>query len=200
MIAYITGKVINKDANSVIVENNGIGYEIFIPLSTFYELPKQHENVSLYIYPYLKEDTLMLFGFSSILEKKLFTMLLSVAGIGPKLAINILSGIGPKELISAISNEDTDRLCKIPGVGRKTAKRMILELKEKINNVFPEEIKTDNKRESQLLEDAISALVNLGYPWEEAKKVVKEACLNNNGSMSLEELIKKSLNIIARRI
>jgi Holliday junction DNA helicase RuvA len=197
MIAYITGKIINKEANSVILENNGIGYEILIPLSTFYELPDYSENVSLYVYPYLREDTLTLFGFSSILEKRLFTMLISVAGIGPRLAINILSGIGPKELLSAISNEDTDRLRKIPGVGSKTAKRIVLELKEKISSVLPE-TKVDPAKTS-IFEDAVSALVNLGYPVEEAKKVVKEASSDSN-DVGLEELIKKSLRIIAKRL
>ena len=197
MIAYITGKIINKEANSVILENNGIGYEILIPLSTFYELPDYSENVSLYVYPYLREDTLTLFGFSSILEKRLFTMLISAAGIGPRLAINILSGIGPKELLSAISNEDTDRLRKIPGVGSKTAKRIVLELKEKISSVLPE-TKVDPAKTS-IFEDAVSALVNLGYPVEEAKKVVKEASSDGNG-VGLEELIKKSLRIIAKRL
>jgi len=197
MIAYITGKIINKEANSVILENNGIGYEILIPLSTFYELPDYSENVSLYVYPYLREDTLTLFGFSSILEKRLFTMLISVAGIGPRLAINILSGIGPKELLSAISNEDTDRLRKIPGVGSKTAKRIVLELKEKISSVLPE-TKVDPAKTS-IFEDAVSALVNLGYPVEEAKKVVKEAS-SDGDDVGLEELIKKSLRIIAKRL
>jgi len=197
MIAYITGKIINKEANSVILENIGIGYEILIPLSTFYELPDYSENVSLYVYPYLREDTLTLFGFSSILEKRLFTMLISVAGIGPRLAINILSGIGPKELLSAISNEDTDRLRKIPGVGSKTAKRIVLELKEKISSVLPE-TKVDPAKTS-IFEDAVSALVNLGYPVEEAKKVVKEASSDSN-DVGLEELIKKSLRIIAKRL
>ena len=197
MIAYITGKIINKEANSVILENNGIGYEILIPLSTFYELPDYSENVSLYVYPYLREDTLTLFGFSSILEKRLFTMLISAAGIGPRLAINILSGIGPKELLSAISNEDTDRLRKIPGVGSKTAKRIVLELKEKISSVLPE-TKVDPAKTS-IFEDAVSALVNLGYPVEEAKKVVKEASSDGN-DVGLEELIKKSLRIIAKRL
>ncbi len=197
MIAYITGKIINKEANSVILENNGIGYEILIPLSTFYELPDYSENVSLYVYPYLREDTLTLFGFSSILEKRLFAMLISVAGIGPRLAINILSGIGPKELLSAISNEDIDRLRKIPGVGSKTAKRIVLELKEKISSVLPE-TKVDPAKKS-IFEDAVSALVNLGYPVEEAKKVVKEASSDGN-DVGLEELIKKSLRIIAKRL
>ncbi len=199
MIAYITGKIISKEANSVIVENNGIGYEIFIPLSTFYELPRHHESVSLYIYPYLKENTLTLFGFSSVLEKRLFIMLISVAGIGPKLAINILSGIGPEELLNAILNENTNRLCRIPGVGKKTAKRMILELKEKINTIFPEaKIKAEDEK-NPVFEDAVSALVNLGYPLEDAKKVVKEASIGTN-NIGLEELIKKSLNIIAEKL
>ncbi len=199
MIAYITGKIISKEADSVIVENNGIGYEIFIPLSTFYELPRHYESVSLYIYPYLKENTLTLFGFSSMLEKRLFMMLISVAGIGPKLAINILSGIGPEELLNAILNENTARLCKIPGVGKKTAKRMILELKEKINTILPEaKIKAEDEK-NPVFEDAVSALVNLGYPLEDAKKVVEEASLGSN-NIELEELIKKSLNIIAKKL
>ena len=199
MIAYIKGKIISKDSNSVIIENNGIGYEVNIPLSTFYNLPENQEEVSLYIYSCIKDDTISLFGFYSLIEKRIFLMLISVSGIGPRLALNILSGIGTEDLLNAIGDEDIDRLCKIPGVGRKIAKRLVLELKEKTDSfILDTEIKKE-KKEDEILKDAISALVNLGYPLEKAKKVVKEV-LDKINISDLETLIKESLRVIAESL
>jgi len=199
MIAYIKGKIISKDSNSVIIENNGIGYEVNIPLSTFYNLPENQEEVSLYIYSCIKDDTISLFGFYSLIEKRIFLMLISVSGIGPRLALNILSGIGTEDLLNAIGDEDIDRLCKIPGVGRKIAKRLVLELKEKTDSfILDTEIKKE-KKEDEILKDAISALVNLGYPLEKAKKVVKEV-LDKINISDLETLIKESLKVIAESL
>jgi len=195
MIAYITGKIINKASNSVIIENNGIGYEILIPLSTLYNLPDDHENVSLYIYPHVKDETLTLFGFYTILEKRLFLMLISITGIGPKLAINILSGIGPEDLLNAIANEDVGHLCRIPGIGRKTAQRMVLELKDKSNNIIVSENIRQKKIKDPIIGDAISALINLGYPEDIAERAIKNASLKIK-ELNLESLVKESLKII----
>ena len=194
MIAYINGRIISKASNSVIIENNGIGYEIIIPLSTLYNLPEDHKDVSLYIYPHVKDETLTLFGFFTLLEKRLFLMLISIAGIGPKLAINILSGIGPEELLNAIANGDVSHLCKIPGIGRKTAQRLILELKDKSNDLIISE-KIRQKTENPLLRDALSALVNLGYSESVAKEAVKKAGARIK-DLGLESLIRESLRII----
>ena len=130
MIAHLTGQVFSKTTQSVLIDTGGIGYEVFVPLSTFYTLPEKNEKASLHIYTHVREDALLLFGFHSKLEKKLFLMLISVSGIGPKLAVNILSGIGPEELLGAIARGDTVRLRAIPGIGKKTAERIALELKE----------------------------------------------------------------------
>ena len=199
MIAYLTGTLFTKTPRSVIVENNGIGYEVIVPLSTFYALPEQDESVSLHIHTHVREDALTLFGFQSPLEKDIFLMLISVSGIGPKLAINILSGIGPDELLGAMALGDAVRLQTIPGVGRKTAERIALELCDRASAVSsdlsiasPPAITDDHKR---ILDDALSALLNLGYPAKSAKKAVDRATLNMN-EVNLEGLIKEALKLL----
>ncbi|MBW1730505.1 MAG: Holliday junction branch migration protein RuvA [Deltaproteobacteria bacterium] len=199
MIAHITGQLFRKTTQSVIIEAGGIGYEVFVPLSTFYALPEQDETVSLHIYTHVREDALLLFGFSSRLEKELFLMLISVSGIGPKLAVNILSGIGPQELLDAMAKGDANRLQTIPGVGKKTAERIVLELKEKAIRLGGEREEAQGPAaavDDALCSDALSALVNLGYSAKAAKKAVDKArqTVNNN---SLELLIKEALRVLS---
>ncbi|RLB11957.1 MAG: Holliday junction branch migration protein RuvA [Deltaproteobacteria bacterium] len=199
MIAHITGQLFRKTTQSVIIEAGGIGYEVFVPLSTFYALPEQDETVSLHIYTHVREDALLLFGFSSRLEKELFLMLISVSGIGPKLAVNILSGIGPQELLDAMAKGDANRLQTIPGVGKKTAERIVLELKEKAIRLGGEREEAQIPAaavDDALYSDALSALVNLGYSAKAAKKAVDKArqTVNNN---SLELLIKEALRVLS---
>lgn len=199
MIAYLTGQLFRKTPQSIIVEAGGIGYEVFVPLSTFYALPEQNETVSLHIYTHVREDSLALFGFSSPLEKDLFMLLISVSGIGPKLAVNILSGIGPQELLQAIALGDTNRLKAIPGVGKKTAERIVLELKDKAGRLGaqqPPVAYPEAPIDDTISADALSALVNLGYSANLAKKAVDKArqSVNNN---SLETLIKEALRILS---
>ncbi len=196
MIAYITGRIISKASDSVIIENNGIGYEILIPLSTFYNLTDDQKEVSLYIYPHVKDETLTLFGFYTMLEKRIFLMLISITGIGPKLAINILSGMGPEDLLNAIANEDIGHLCRIPGIGKKTAQRMVLELRDKSSNIIASEKIAQREIDDPLIKDAISALVNLGYPEETARSALKKVSKKIRGA-DLELLIKESLRIIS---
>ena len=136
MIAHISGPIFSKTTQSVIIDANGIGYEVFVPLSTFYTLPDRGEKASLQIYTHVREDALTLFGFKTKLEKDLFLMLISISGIGPKLAVNILSGIGPRDLVDAIALGDTLRLQAIPGVGKKTAERIALELKDRAHRLL----------------------------------------------------------------
>ena len=131
MIAHLSGTLLAKAPQSVIIDNGGIGYEVTVPLSTFYALPEKDGKVSLHIYTHVREDALMLFGFYTPLEKEIFTMLISVSGIGPKLATNILSGIGPEELLEAMARGDTARMQSIPGIGKKTSERIALELRDK---------------------------------------------------------------------
>lgn len=200
MIAHLDGILIQKTTQSVIIDNGGIGYEVFVPLSTFYALPDKDERVGLHIYTHVREDALILFGFNSPLEKEIFLMLISVSGIGPKLAINILSGIGPDDLLEAMAHGDALRLQSIPGVGKKTAERIALELKDKALRVRgdseapPAKIVTDEDK--RIFDDALSALLNLGYPPKSAKRAVEKA-LNRVKDVSLENLIKEALRLLA---
>jgi Holliday junction DNA helicase RuvA len=199
MIAHLKGNLQRKTPHAVVIDNAGIGYEVIVPLSTFYALPEEDERVSLHIYTHVREDALLLFGFHRPLEKEIFMMLISVSGIGPKLAINILSGIGPEELLEAMAGGDAARMQSIPGVGKKTAERIALELRDKalqmrgdrepyLTPALPDEDRRTH-------EDAVSALINLGYPAksaraavDRARRVVQEA--------SLEALIKEALRTL----
>ena len=184
----------------MIIEAGGIGYEIFVPLSTFYTLPEKDETVNLHIYTHVREDALLLFGFQTKLEKDLFLMLISVSGIGPKLSVNILSGIGPHELLGAIASGDTVRLQAIPGVGKKTAERIALELKERACRLLDmEEVAPAPALEAEekgLVDDALSALLNLGYSKKSAKGAVEKARPADTG-MTLEGLIREALKILS---
>ena len=200
MIAYLTGQLFRKTTQSVIIEAGGIGYEIFVPLSTFYTLPEKDETVNLHIYTHVREDALLLFGFQTKLEKDLFLMLISVSGIGPKLSVNILSGIGPHELLGAIAGSDTVRLRGIPGVGKKTAERIALELKERACRLLDmEEVAPAPALEAEekgLFDDALSALLNLGYSKKSAKAAVEKARPLDK-EMTLEALIREALKILS---
>lgn len=200
MIAYLKGQLFQKSTQSIIIEAGGIGYEVFVPLSTYYALPEQDQKVSLHIYTHVREDTLCLFGFSSSLEKDLFLLLISVSGIGPKLAVNILSGIGPQELVQAIAIGDSNRLKAIPGVGKKTAERIVLELKDKAARLGAQRIKKVPQQtvavDDLLRSDALSALINLGYSANAAKKAVDKASQTINND-SLEALIKEALRLLS---
>jgi Holliday junction DNA helicase RuvA len=200
MIAYLTGQLFRKTTQSVIVEAGGIGYEVFVPLSTFYTLPEKDEKVNLHIYTHVREDALLLFGFYTKLEKDLFLMLISVSGIGPKLSINILSGIGPQELLGAIASGDTVRLRAIPGVGKKTAERISLELKDRACRILDkEEVSLPpvlEWEEKGLVDDALSALLNLGYSPKAAKMAIEKARPLIK-EMTLEGLIREALKFLA---
>ena len=181
----------------VIVDVGGVGYQVFIPLNVFYRLPEIGESVSLYIHTHLREDALQLFGFQEPQEKQVFLFLNSVAGIGPKLAVNILSGISADELAHAIKSGDQLRLVSIPGVGKKLAERMIVELRDKFMTLQSEVSETVARGDgSQLLHDAVSALINLGYRKAEVEKNVRD--LTQTGKRSLEEVIKEVLRRMSR--
>ncbi len=198
MIAYLRGTVLQKSTQVIILDNGGVGYEVHVPLSTFYALPETGQEVQLHIYTHVREDILALFGFYTHVEKTLFLMLISVSGIGPKLAVNILSGIGPEEFLDAVARGDSLRLQSIPGVGRKTSERIVLELKEKAQksageNRMPEV--TTGRVAERMLEDALSALVNLGYPAKIARTAVEKA--SRIGTVQgLEQLIKEALRVL----
>ncbi|MBW2334514.1 MAG: Holliday junction branch migration protein RuvA [Deltaproteobacteria bacterium] len=200
MIAHLTGILFSKRPQSVVVDTTGVGYHIYIPLSTFYQLPDEMEKVSLHVYTHVRQDMLQLFGFQTETEKEIFLLLISVSGIGPKLALNILSGIGIKELLSAIVSADSERISAIPGVGKKTSQRITLELKEKVSDIVEGiELRPQEKvqiRNKEIFDDALSALINLGYPSKSAKIVI-ENVLRNDNDMNLDTLLKEALRNLA---
>ena len=171
MIGRLTGRLASKAPDQVLLDVAGVGYQVHIPLSTFYELPDLESPVSLWIHTHVREDTFALYGFLSERERGLFLLLLGVAGIGPKVALTVLSGIPPAELAAALRNQDVRRLIAIPGVGKKTAERMVLELAEKAAS-FAAEAPAETPA-AVAAEDVISALVNLGYRKGEAEKAVE---------------------------
>lgn len=192
MIAMISGKLFNKTTNSAIIDVHGVGYCIYIPLSTYYELPEKGENVMLYTSTQSKDGSISLYGFKSFEEKEVFELLLNVGGIGPKLALNVLSGIAVGKLKTAILDSDVSMITNIPGIGKKTAHRMILELKDKIVDLpLPLSIVSPKKEEKG--KDVIAALVNLGYTRMEAKKAVDEVMTALPEDVSEEVLLKQSL-------
>jgi Holliday junction DNA helicase RuvA len=196
VIAHISGTLAQKIPGEVVIDVAGVGYQIFIPLNVFYRLPEIGTPLSLQIYTHVREDALQLFGFQDLGDKQLFLLLLGVSGIGPKLAVNILSGIATDELSRALKEGDQVRLMAIPGVGRKLAERMIVELKDKFATLAPtgpESAKIEGG--SQLLSDAVSALVNLGYKRPEAEKIVREVL--GKGERSLEKVLKESLRRVS---
>lgn len=197
MIAQIHGTLAQKIPGEVIVDVGGVGYQIFIPLNVFYRLPDINAPVSLQVYTHVREDALQLFGFHDVAEKHLFLLLIGVSGIGPKLAINILSGISAEDLARALRESDQVRLIAIPGVGRKLAERMIVELKDKLATLPPAGSESGKPAgDSQLMLDAVSALVNLGYKRPDAEKAVREVVKKGDGS--LESVLKESLRLLSR--
>lgn len=194
MIAKISGTLEHKVPGEVIIDVGGVGYQVFIPLSVFYRLPEVGRAVNLFIHTHLREDALQLFGFFEHEEKQVFLLLKSVTGIGPKLAINILSGIPAEELARALKEGDQPRLLSIPGVGKKLAERMIVELRDKSLAIPSEEAGRGDG--SQLMRDAISALVNLGYRKNEAEKSVRE--IIRQGEKALAGVLKEALRRLSQ--
>ena len=199
MIAHIKGHLQKKSTSAIIIDNGGIGYEVITPLSTFYTLPEEGEEISLHVHTHVREDALILFGFITELEKTIFKLLISVSGIGPKLGVNILSGIGPEELLNAISSGDVAKLQSIPGVGKKTAERLALELKDKARKAVDDrEVQpslTSIRQDKGIFDDALSALVNLGYPSKAANSAVEKAFANVK-EPTLEGVIKEALRLL----
>ena len=197
MIAQLTGKLAQKQPNSVIVDIGGVGYDVTIPVSTFYELGDPGSDVSLKIYTHVREDAIQLFGFRTASEKDMFTKLTSVSGVGPKLAITMLSGMPAIELVKAISSGDIARLTTIPGVGRKTAERVIVELRDKVGRTAQadEETGAAGPAESNVgavRDDTVSALIALGYPKPLAERAAS-AALSEGGEVTIEAMLKRSL-------
>jgi Holliday junction DNA helicase RuvA len=174
MIAHLRGRLLAKSPNRVVVDCNGVGYEVNISVTTFTELPSEAAEVALHIYTNVREDQIALFGFTEPQEKRLFERLIGVSGIGPKLAITVLSGISAERLVGAIRGNDLAMLTRVPGIGKKTAERIVLELKDKLEDLIAT-YPTDSKSVHYGVagEDALSALVNLGYARPAAQKAVE---------------------------
>jgi holliday junction DNA helicase RuvA len=198
MIGYLEGKLKHKSPDFIIVDVHGVGYFVNVPLSTFYDLPELGQTVILNIHTYFREDALNLYGFRTLAEKEMFLHLITVNGIGPRLAVGILSGMSPDALRQAVQGQDHQRLRNIPGVGKKIAERIILELRDRLK------IKREKAEETWPLcpspgayADALSALVNLGYRPVEAEKAVRTAQQQLGEDPPLEMLLKESLRLLA---
>lgn len=201
MIATLAGNLRLRDAGRLIVEAGGIGYEIFIPLSTYYRIPAAGTRVELEIRQVVREDAIMLYGFATRSEKAAFDLLIGIQHVGPKLALAVLSVLAPDDLASAIAHEDVARIDAVPGVGAKVAERVVRELRDKIGALtlvqsqHAATVAHENGAESSILDDAVSALINLGYKPAEAKRAVDAVGVNESGG-SLETLLRKSLAVI----
>ena len=200
MIARLSGILIEKSVTQCVVDVHGAGYRVSVPLSTFYELPEVGLPVVVHVHTHVREDAIHLYGFHTPTEREVFQMLISVSGIGPKLAVNILSGINAGELLRAITGEDLKRLTGIPGIGKKTAERMILELKEKAEKYGLGTLKEGTlpiPTGDQVKADALSALVNLGYKGSTVKEVVDRSVREAPSLLSLDQVLKQALRTLA---
>lgn len=198
MYSYIVGVVTQKEANKITLENNGIGYEINVSNQTLDAITFENDPIRIYTYLNVKEDEMSLYGFLSLEEKDMFLKLLTVGGIGPKMALGILSEITISGLMNAIASEDLKRLCKVKGLGKKTAERLILELKDKINPLEALALGKDeevNMPDESIINDAISTLTGLGVGKNEAYRMVKEVATKD---MSLEQIITNVLRGMGR--
>ena len=205
MIAHLSGTLLSKQATSVILDVGGVGYEITIPVSTFYDLEEPGATVQLRIYTHVREDALQLYGFKTARERELFTRLISVSGIGPKLGITLLSGMSADEIIASIRTNNLARLTLIPGVGRKTAERLVVELRDKVASLSSAELEEEFgapgaapvSTEDSMRSDVLSALLNLGYQRGTAEKAVTGA-IDEGGDMSVENILRRSLRKLAK--
>ena len=207
MIAHLNGTLLFKQPNTVVVDVSGVGYEVNIPLSTFYELADTGSNVQLRIYTHVKEDALQLYGFKTPRERELFVNFISVSGIGPKIGIALLSsGMSADELIGAIKNNNLARLTLIPGVGRKTAERLIVDLRDKMTALSASQGAEDAvaaletatpSSEDDVRSQALSGLLNLGYQKSAAEKAIDSA-LSEDGEVTVESLLRRGLRKLAR--
>jgi Holliday junction DNA helicase RuvA len=199
MIAFLRGRVLDKQPNRIVVDVNGVGYQLHVPLSTYYDVGEPGADVTLRVHTHLREDALLLFGFLTALEQQLFEKLIAVSGIGPKLAIAVLSGIDSRELVVSIQRADVARLTRIPGIGKKTAERIVLELKDRLSDVATPETDVAKRPASgdQLRDDVISALENLGYHRPLAEKAV-DAVRARDGAAVFEDALKGALRELMR--
>ena len=201
MIGRLTGRVTECDPGQVLLDVAGVGYSVQIPLSTYYELSDATHEVSLHVHTHVREDALQLYGFATRGERTAFERLIAISGVGPRMALGILSGIGAEELRQAVFTEDRARLQKIPGVGRKTAERVLLELRDKLEQLQPDGTVATPPAGGpgdELRQDATSALVNLGYSNDRADRAVVEALEKLGDGATLETLLRGALGGLVR--
>lgn len=199
MIALLTGQIAYKSPDHIILDVNGVGYRVLIPFSTYYELPEEGGVATLHIHTSVREDAIQLYGFRTRLEKSFFQLLISVTGVGPKLARDILSNIQPGPLSQALAQGDIHKLSTIPGIGKKTAERLVLELKEKAGKMDLSSLPVTEMRQipdEDVAEDVISALLNLGYKEPQVRKAL--AGLDAGSGVSVEGLLKQALKILMK--
>ena len=199
MIAQLTGRLADKQPNRLVVDVHGVGYELFVPLSTFYGLPDPGGEVALRVHTHVREDAIQLFGFLTSLEQEIFQRLIAVSGIGPRLALAILSGIEPHDLVRAVQAGDIARLTAIPGIGRKTAERISLELKDRMPALDGAGLGQASPAEPEVLmrHDLLSALANLGYQRHVAEKAL-DVVLKAAGPATFEHRLRQALRELAR--
>jgi Holliday junction DNA helicase RuvA len=200
MIAFLRGRVADKQPNRIIIDVQGVGYDVHVPLSTYYEVGDEGADVSLRVYTHVREDALQLYGFLTDLERQVFERLISISGIGPKLAIAVLSGMEPRDLVTAVQRGDVARLTGIPGVGKKTAERIVLELKDRLTQIaIPAAIDAADSASGpdRLRSDLLSALQNLGYHRPQAEKAV-ETILQATSEPTFEGALRSALRELMR--
>jgi holliday junction DNA helicase RuvA len=192
VIARLKGTLVEKSPNRLVIDVGGVGYDVLVPLSTFYGIGEPGSGVALRVHTHVREDLIALYGFGTPLEQDLFERLIAINGIGPKLALAVLSGIDPGELVRAVRSQDVARLTKIPGVGKKTAERIGLELKDRLPVAIQPAAAAASQPGDQLRDDLLSALTNLGYQRQAAEKAIDPA-LKNSPDGSFEELLREVL-------
>jgi Holliday junction DNA helicase RuvA len=200
MIGFIRGRVLEKQPNRIVVDVHGVGYELHVPLSTYYDVGDEGSEVSLRVHTHVREEVLQLYGFLTVLEQQVFERLIAISGIGPKLAIATLSGIETRELVTAVQRGDVARLTNVPGIGRKTAERIILELKDKLAHVVVPAgagVGVIEAAEDRLRDDLVSALQNLGYHRPAAEKAV-ESTLSSATAPTFEHALRFALRELMR--
>jgi Holliday junction DNA helicase RuvA len=196
MIAHLRGRLLAKHPNQAIVETGGVGYDVTISVPTFSEMPGVGSEVALYVHTHVREDTIALYGFLRLAEKQLFEKLITVSGIGPKLAITILSGMPADEMVGAIRGNDVARLTRIPGIGKKTAERMVLELRDKLPKESFGEV-TEAAVATPVEEDVLSALTNLGYQRAAAERALVTASRNGKAG-PFDVLFREALAVLSK--
>lgn len=195
MIAHLRGQIFVKTPSAVILDCGGVGYELAISVATYTELGEAGTSVALHVHTHVREDALLLFGFKELAEKRLFEKLLTISGIGPKLAITVLSGISAERLVGAIRGGDHATLTKVPGIGKKTAERVVLELKDKLDDMTGYAPASGPARPplGGIAEDVLSALINLGYPRATAEKAVGSAAKDTAVTGDFERLFRAAI-------